>query len=167
MKTTPQFPHEIITPAWAYEVASHWGSFMSSGDVGACFYSFHPKDARPIDEAHRAACIRYTFTLIECGVSRPSMIELARLGSFFCATPLYGAPVAPPAHRYTFDRLDPDNCRVYYRREDRRLFCIYMESRDKAGVPHFVFMPCSQDGEPSHKIDMPDALAFDRLVFPS
>lgn len=88
---------EIMTPEYAYKIASQWGSFMSAGDPGACFYSFHSNDGRPVDETHRMACLRYTFALLECGPSGKDAMNLARLGSFFCATPLYGAPNAPVA----------------------------------------------------------------------
>ncbi|MCP1539970.1 hypothetical protein [Methylorubrum extorquens] len=49
----------MLAPSAAYNIASQWGSFMSAGDPGACFYSFHQGDGRPVDETHRAACLGY------------------------------------------------------------------------------------------------------------
>lgn len=43
----------------AYQVASQWGSYMRSGDPGACFYGFKPDDGRPQTETHRQQCIAY------------------------------------------------------------------------------------------------------------
>ncbi len=48
-----------MTREQAYIVASQWGSFMSSGDPGACLYSFRFNDGRPVSEQHRAQCLAY------------------------------------------------------------------------------------------------------------
>lgn len=43
----------------AYSIASQWGSYMSDGDPGSCFYAFHFEDGRPVNEEHRARCLTY------------------------------------------------------------------------------------------------------------
>lgn len=54
-----------MTPKQAYETASQWGSYIKAGDPGACFYAFRLNDGRPVDEAHRSACVAYTRDLIK------------------------------------------------------------------------------------------------------
>ena len=47
---------EIMTPSEACEYAASWGSFMTSGDPGACMYGFD-HDCRPQSEQHRQQVI--------------------------------------------------------------------------------------------------------------
>lgn len=53
--------------AWLY--AASWGSFMHSGDPGACMYGFS-EDCRPQSEEHRANVLAY----IGCHC-RPRVLE--------------------------------------------------------------------------------------------
>jgi len=47
-----------MEPSEAYEYAASWGSFLSSGDPGACMYGFN-SDCRPQSEEHRREFISY------------------------------------------------------------------------------------------------------------
>ncbi len=47
-----------MTPKQAWLYAAQWGSFIRSGDPGACMYGFS-EDCRPQSEQHRNACIAY------------------------------------------------------------------------------------------------------------
>jgi len=47
-----------MTPMEAYEYASSWGSFLRSGDPGACMYGFD-SNCRPQSEEHRQAVIEW------------------------------------------------------------------------------------------------------------
>lgn len=47
-----------MTPMEAYEYAASWGSFLRSGDPGACMYGFD-SDCRPQSEEHRQAVIEW------------------------------------------------------------------------------------------------------------
>lgn len=47
-----------MTPEQAWLYAAQWGSFIRSGDPGACMYGFNAT-GRPQNENHRAACIAY------------------------------------------------------------------------------------------------------------
>ena len=86
----------LISPATAYEIASQWGSLIRNGDPGAVFYSFPVNDARPQDEAHRAALIAYTDDCLSgLREDREDYAEdfasLTALRAFFVASPLSGA----------------------------------------------------------------------------
>lgn len=96
-----------MTPAQAYTIASQWGSYVRAGDPGACFYSFHGNDARPIHEAHRQACLDYTFGLIKDlrddtpdadidAETAADIAELRALWDYFTTAPLYCAAKATP-----------------------------------------------------------------------
>ena len=50
-----------LTPSEAYQYAATWGSFMRSGDPGACMYGFQ-EDCRPQSEQHRQDVISYIGT---------------------------------------------------------------------------------------------------------
>ncbi len=47
-----------MKPMEAYEYAASWGSFLRSGDPGACMYGFN-SDCRPQSEEHRQAVIEW------------------------------------------------------------------------------------------------------------
>ena len=65
---------------------------------------------------------------------------------------------------FKFQNEDPDNFRVYYRRnETGGLFCFQWEG-PKAGN---VFYVCSRDGEPECEAKAAPVDAFDRYVLPS
>jgi hypothetical protein len=49
----------LITKERAFALASQWGSFINAGDPGSCMYAFHFNDGRPVDEAHRAECLKW------------------------------------------------------------------------------------------------------------
>ena len=99
----------MLASSVAYSIASQWGSFISTGDPGACFYGFHTGDARPQSEAHREQCLAYIdhelIPLAEDRVKRTysrrcgkrahehtnavqDLAELKVLRDFFCASPL-------------------------------------------------------------------------------
>lgn len=74
----------IINPKRAYAIASQWGSYLSVGDVGACFYGFHFDDGRPVSEAHRKACESYTARLLlNPDLGPRGRAELRSLARFF------------------------------------------------------------------------------------
>lgn len=52
-----------LTPNQFWQLAATWGSFMTSGDPGACMYGFDERGTVQ-SEAHRQACIDYIET--EC-----------------------------------------------------------------------------------------------------
>lgn len=75
---------DLLTPREAYTIASQWGSYITSGDPGAVFYSFSRDDAQPRGEEHRAALLTYTESLL----ARPDLTaddraELEALKLFF------------------------------------------------------------------------------------
>lgn len=81
----------MLSASMAFDVASQWGSLISSGDPGAVFYTFPLNDARPLNEAHRAQCLEYTRDLIDGlqGADRAAdRSELEALAEFFAAAPL-------------------------------------------------------------------------------
>ena len=47
-----------LTPEQAYERAAQWGSYMRSGDPGACMYGFDERGTVQ-SEQHRANCLAY------------------------------------------------------------------------------------------------------------
>ena len=49
-----------------------------------------------------------------------------------------------------FHSEDNGNCRIYYRAENRALYCYQFEGRQG-----WTFNRCSQDGEPSHQVREP------------
>lgn len=55
---------KLISSERAYEIITGWGSYIHSGDPGACFYGFSVNDARPQDQAHREQCITYLESLL-------------------------------------------------------------------------------------------------------
>lgn len=95
----------MITAKTAARIASQWGSFMTSGDPGACFYGFHIDDGRPQDEDHRQACIAYTETLLteqRADESEPGNVaELESLLEWFKGCPLFtGKPKEPKPNAF-------------------------------------------------------------------
>lgn len=99
----------MLASSAAYSIASQWGSFITAGDPGACFYGFQFGDARPQSEKHRDQCITYIdrelMPLAEDRVKRTygrrygkrahehsnaiqDLAELRVLRDFFCASPL-------------------------------------------------------------------------------
>jgi hypothetical protein len=100
----------------AYGIAAQWGSFMSVGDPGACFYGFRFNDGRPQSEAHRARCLAYIdeelIPLAEDEVKRTyryrtgkrahehrnavqDLAELKVLRDYFCAAPVRESEPSP------------------------------------------------------------------------
>jgi hypothetical protein len=84
-----------LTPATAYSIASQWGSYISAGDPGACFYSFRYGDGRPVSEEHRSQCLAYlderllphlARDLAEAGQDKA---ELEALRVFLMAAPIW------------------------------------------------------------------------------
>lgn len=80
----------IISAAKAYQYCCNWGSYMYSGDPGACMYGFKINDGRPKDEAHRDRCLAYIQNLLDnpinkYGKRRPSSYqrELIALRNWF------------------------------------------------------------------------------------
>ena len=73
-----------MTPIEAYEYAASWGSFMTSGDLGACMYGFN-SDCRPQSEEHRQDVINYMTSCRMNVTSRPEDFdedELDKLDAF-------------------------------------------------------------------------------------
>lgn len=99
----------LISPSGAYSIASQWGSYMTSGDPGAVFYSFPCNDARPQDEAHRVACILYTddcLTKVDPAGSDEDVADYAALKAlrdFFVRSPYADGSPAPSGE--TLDTL--------------------------------------------------------------
>lgn len=83
----------MITAKTAARIASQWGSMMTSGDPGACFYGFHIDDGRPQDEDHRQVCIAYTESLLtaqRADEDEPGNVaELESLLEWFKGCPLF------------------------------------------------------------------------------
>lgn len=72
-----------MTPKDAHAYAAQWGSYVRSGDPGACFYGFSPEDFAVQSEAHRADCLRYLEDCKECVKLNPKWFdvdELEKLG---------------------------------------------------------------------------------------
>ena len=84
----------MLTASQAYTLASQWGSYISAGDPGACFYSFHQGDARPVDEPHRAACLAYLEMLLARTPESIDRVELRWLAKWFTSAPLYADPIS-------------------------------------------------------------------------
>lgn len=78
---------DLISPRAAYAIASQWGSYMTSGDPGAVFYSFKSGDATPTGPAHRAQLIAYTETCLSEADNDADKADLADLLAFFKAFP--------------------------------------------------------------------------------
>lgn len=73
-----------MEPSEAYEYASSWGSFLKSGDPGACMYGFD-SDCRPQSEEHRQAVINYINTCRLNVTERPEDFdddELEKMDAF-------------------------------------------------------------------------------------
>lgn len=73
-----------MTPMEAYEYAASWGSFLRSGDPGACMYGFD-SDCRPQSEVHRQDVIRYMKTCRLNVTERPEDFgddELEKMDAF-------------------------------------------------------------------------------------
>lgn len=118
----------MITAKTAARIASLWGSLMTAGDPGACFYGFHLDDGRPQDEDHRADCIAYTESLLKAeraSETEPGNVaELESLLEWFKACPLFSGkpkdpkpnafamPLPSTASAIAFDAL-PDFTRGY------------------------------------------------------
>jgi hypothetical protein len=67
--------------------------------------------------------------------------------------------------KYMFKQEDYDNCRIYYKRDNGRVYCI--QDDGAWGKRMFKFYACSADGEPSHDVTFPSEDQFDRLIYPS
>ena len=73
-----------MKPMEAYEYAASWGSFLRSGDPGACMYGFD-SDCRPQSEEHRQAVIEWMKQCRLNVTSRPEEFdddELDKLDAF-------------------------------------------------------------------------------------
>jgi hypothetical protein len=55
----------LISKEKAYQLTTHWGSYMNSWDPGACMYGFGVGDGRPQSEAHRKQCLDYLQGMID------------------------------------------------------------------------------------------------------
>lgn len=88
-----------LTPEQAWLRAASWGSYMRSGDPGACMYGFH-ETGRPQSEAHRADCLAYILDAQADVLTRPELYEpgdateLQELAEY-----LKTAPLEEPAPR--------------------------------------------------------------------
>lgn len=80
-----------ITKERAYDLASDWGSYMHTGDPGACFYAFRFNDGRPVSEEHRLQCLIYARTLLRLCLSAREADEVMKLIRFLANSPLYPA----------------------------------------------------------------------------
>lgn len=75
---------DLLTPQEAYTIASQWASCVTTGDPGAVFYSFSRDDAQPRGEAHRAALLTYTESLLaDDDLEADDRAELEALKLFF------------------------------------------------------------------------------------
>ncbi|WP_417737729.1 hypothetical protein [Rosistilla oblonga] len=73
-----------MTPMEAYEYAASWGSFLRSGDPGACLYGFD-SDCRPQSEEHRQDVINFMKTCRLNVLERPEDFdgdELEKMDAF-------------------------------------------------------------------------------------
>lgn len=73
-----------MTPIEVYECAASWGSFLRSGDPGACMYGFK-SDCRPQSEEHRQDVINHMKTCRSNVTERPEDFdedELEKLDAF-------------------------------------------------------------------------------------
>ena len=77
-----------LTPQDAWAIAAGWGSYARNGDPGACLYSFHAGDGRPVSEEHRAACLAYVDDLLRGDRTAMAKRELTALWQFPASTPL-------------------------------------------------------------------------------
>lgn len=74
----------LISAMKAYQIASQWGSYMESGDPGACFYGFPVNDGRPQDQEHRHACLNYIENLLNKEMrTKSAKRELLQLERWF------------------------------------------------------------------------------------
>lgn len=78
-----------LNPASAYALASQWGSYLTAGDPGACFYGFRHNDGRPVSDAHRAQCLRYASDLLGRVETKAAKRELVALEQWFLSAPLW------------------------------------------------------------------------------
>lgn len=96
MTTTAE---NLISPREAHEIASQWGSFMTAGDPGAVFYTFHTEDATPQGPDHRAALLAYTESLLAReSLSDEDRAELESLKAFFTHYPATGEETRAAYH---------------------------------------------------------------------
>lgn len=73
-----------MKPIEAWEYASSWGSYIRSGDPGACMYSFD-EHCMPQSEEHRQAVIRHMNLCRMMVTESPDRYEddeLSRIDSF-------------------------------------------------------------------------------------
>lgn len=83
---------KLINKQRAYEIASQWGSYISSGDPGACFYGFKVADGRPQNQEHRHDCLNYIDNLLNSPerkkpLSNGNIKELKSLERWFLYCP--------------------------------------------------------------------------------
>lgn len=74
-----------MRPSEACQYAASWGSYMRSGDLGACMYGFS-EDCRPQSESHRRQVIEYCknvcIPMIEKNPEQYDRDELEKMNSF-------------------------------------------------------------------------------------
>ena len=73
-----------MTPREAWEYAASWGSYMRSGDPGACMYGFD-EDCRPQSEEHRQRVIDHLETcqrLVRANPQDYDKDELKKMDAF-------------------------------------------------------------------------------------
>lgn len=59
-----------ISNSKAYQLTTHWGSYMDSWDPGACMYGFSVGDARVQSEAHRQQLLDYIQEMLDHPVNK-------------------------------------------------------------------------------------------------
>jgi hypothetical protein len=64
---------------------------------------------------------------------------------------------------YKFMREEPGYCRVYYRNRNA-VYCL--QNDGGYGLSDVSFYRCTEDGEPTYPIDMPDESDFDQYISP-
>jgi hypothetical protein len=57
-------------------------------------------------------------------------------------------------------QIDNDNCRIYFRDDDRTLYCFQLERRGE-----FEFFECTAQGEPLAHVDL-ESFAFGNVAGP-
>jgi hypothetical protein len=112
----PLTGENAMTPSEAWEYAASWGSYMHSGDPGACMYGFD-HNCRPQNEEHRHRVLAYMETCRASVVEKPDDYEEGELGrldefvEFITHRPLEGDD-SPINREITF--RDSNLCEVSY-----------------------------------------------------